>query len=475
MHESKRLLSACSFTPLAACLVAAIAPATPAVAATTWTVNDCGDASAGSGTAGSLRYAAANAVSGDTLDIVCSTISLTTGAVTFAQQDITVNGPAPANAVIQATSPPANGNIFDHTGSGYLKLNYITARYGLKQSASGDALGGCIYSKGNVYLDHVTVYKCTAHTTYATGYATGGGVFATGSLSIANSLLSHNTVSSDSFQSVGGGAFAGGNLAVSKSTIEGNAAIGTQGYGGGLYDTGNFSAITISDSTVSGNSSSFDVGGVSIYNPTIGTTSTVSILNSTITGNSAGARMGGVYVIAGTLNLISSTITNNSAVQETDPRFPSVLRAPGVALFADHGSMVVNLQSTLIANNTYGPSAIEDDVNTAIRNGSPFSVTFDAGSANNLVRSSLRTTLPAGTITGVCPRLGALRDNGGGTRTVALLSGSRGIDEGNNATSLADDQRGAPYLRVSGGAADIGAYEVQQNEIIFDANFEGCP
>jgi len=23
--------------------------------------------------------------------------------------------------------------------------------------------------------------------------------------------------------------------------------------------------------------------------------------------------------------------------------------------------------------------------------------------------------------------------------------------------------------------ADIGAYEVQQNEIVFNANFEGCP
>jgi hypothetical protein len=46
---------------------------------------------------------------------------------------------------------------------------------------------------------------------------------------------------------------------------------------------------------------------------------------------------------------------------------------------------------------------------------------------------------------------------------------------GNNSDSLSFDQRGLGYSRSSGAEADIGAYEVQQYEIVFNANFEGCP
>ena len=30
------------------------------------------------------------------------------------------------------------------------------------------------------------------------------------------------------------------------------------------------------------------------------------------------------------------------------------------------------------------------------------------------------------------------------------------------------------YPRVSNGSADIGAYEVEQNDIVFNASFESC-
>ena len=70
---------------LAACVATALclgAPAAAMAVPTTWTVNTCSEANTGSGTTGSLRYAAANAISGDTIDLTntgCSTISLTTG------------------------------------------------------------------------------------------------------------------------------------------------------------------------------------------------------------------------------------------------------------------------------------------------------------------------------------------------------------------------------------------------------------
>jgi hypothetical protein len=65
-----------------------------------------------------------------------------------------------------------------------------------------------------------------------------------------------------------------------------------------------------------------------------------------------------------------------------------------------------------------------------------------------------------------------LRDNGGLTKTHAMLSGSPGIDGGNNAADLAFDQRLSPYDRDN-SFPDIGAYEIQ-GEIIFDAGFDGC-
>jgi hypothetical protein len=56
----------------------------------------------------------------------------------------------------------------------------------------------------------------------------------------------------------------------------------------------------------------------------------------------------------------------------------------------------------------------------------------------------------------VNPRLGALQDNGGPTETMSLLTGSPGIDTGDDALT-GTDQRGLP--RLSGAHVDMGACE----------------
>jgi hypothetical protein len=66
--------------------------------------------------------------------------------------------------------------------------------------------------------------------------------------------------------------------------------------------------------------------------------------------------------------------------------------------------------------------------------------------------------------------LGPLRDNGGSTRTVALLPGSAAIDAGDDATCAAPtvnnrDQRG--FFRTAGPHCDIGAYEAGGVEPIY--------
>jgi Synergist-CTERM protein sorting domain-containing protein len=55
------------------------------------------------------------------------------------------------------------------------------------------------------------------------------------------------------------------------------------------------------------------------------------------------------------------------------------------------------------------------------------------------------------------PLLGALADNGGPTRTHALLAGSAAVNAGTSTGAPATDQRGA--ARPQGAGVDIGAFE----------------
>jgi hypothetical protein len=70
-----------------------------------------------------------------------------------------------------------------------------------------------------------------------------------------------------------------------------------------------------------------------------------------------------------------------------------------------------------------------------------------------------------GTIRSSTPGLLALADNGGPTMTMALDPTSIAIDAGPDPvatfTGNGFDQRGTPYVRVSGSAVDIGAFELQ--------------
>jgi hypothetical protein len=62
------------------------------------------------------------------------------------------------------------------------------------------------------------------------------------------------------------------------------------------------------------------------------------------------------------------------------------------------------------------------------------------------------------------PQLNSLANNGGPTMTRAPLAGSPAINAGDPSIMFnpaEHDQRGAPFVRVSGGRIDIGAFEVQ--------------
>ena len=121
------------------------------------------------------------------------------------------------------------------------------------------------------------------------------------------------------------------------------------------------------------------------------------------------------------------------------------------------------LDSTVIVNNAVdGPGGHAADL-AATPN-----VDLTVIGAGNLVGTAdPNVTLPADTLHDD-PLLLPLADNGGPTWTIALAPGSPALDAGANPLDLATDQRGDGYVRVSGAAADIGAYEMQ---LVADAIF----
>lgn len=460
--------------PLAACVAAALALASPfAMAATTWTVNTCNQDNIGSGTTGSLRYAAVHASSGDTIDLTglsCSTISLTTGAIVFAQQNITLNGPGMTKLTVTGKykGTTERYRIFTHIGTGTFAVNNMSVSNGYSYAATGNAKGGCIYSAGTASLSHVGVYFCNAYTK-ASGRAQGGGIYGKMAVDLEYSLVELNTAAgAGTLSGYGGGAYSHNSLLAKYSTVSGNTAR----FGGGVLVYGSGAIIA---STISGNTAKSNGGGIDAYNFS-GASNSLTLENSTVSGNSAGYYTGGIAVNAGKVYLENSTIVANTARRGSHRSLTGTYyHAPGVAISDAYRPVAVILQSSLIANNTYGNT--EYDLSVPHR--STTTVTFSG--ANNLVRATF-AKLPNDTIKISCPLLGPLRFNGGPTQTQALLSHSPGIDQGNNLLGSHEDQRGKlsdtipyPYPRISGSATDIGAYEVQQNDVIFNNGFDGCP
>jgi hypothetical protein len=228
-------------------------------------------------------------------------------------------------------------------------------------------------------------------------------------------------------------------------------------------------------STISGNSASRG-GGIYERNNLSNDHSFV-LSNSTVSGNTAFDIVGGVWTNAGTIEVKNSTVAFNTAGNAGTTMHYS----PGFSI-ADIGAnlgngtfKLVTLQSSLFSNNTYGsPGATADDYGVAHFASAGNGNTTPTSGGNNLVFATT-AFVPVGTLRGVCPGLDPLRDNGGPTWTHALAWGSPAIDQGNNTVPYTFDQRGTPFARVSGTAPDIGAYEVQQGDVVFSDGFDGLP
>jgi len=271
--------------------------------------------------------------------------------------------------------------------------------------------------------------------------AEGAGIYNAGNLTLTNSTVQNNALGKfgheHCFPCAGGGISNRGELHVRWSVISGNSANGglsgnnsptkpvqiTLDNGGGIHNwaSGN---LTIEFSTISGNTASYDGGGISING------GAVLISTSTISGNSAGG-IGGVDGNSQT-TITNSTIAFNS----------SGIRGP------------MTILHSIVANSTAGPNCAGNPASTDYN--------LDDGATCGFNQPHDRSNAD--------PKLAALAENPMGpiaqnageryTATHALLPGSAAIDAGGqrDGSGCGDrDQRG--FTRPQGPACDIGAYE----------------
>lgn len=370
------------------------------------------------------------------IDGVC-TITLTSGELTVGimttSGELTIANPTgPNNLFISGNNV---SRVFNLNSDANLTLMGMTVTNGNSSSAGG----GISNNGATLTLMNIMVSGNRSS-------SSGGGIS-----NIASTTILINSVVSNNRANGGGGIYnnSGSIVMLTNSTVSGNLD------GGGISNFGG-STISLKNSTVHLNNAFINGGG--IYN----NSGTTTIINSTISGNSAGSFGGGIYNISGLINLTGVTITNNRSNGAT-------LCSNCTGGVRNESSGTINLNNTIIAGNTVANTSNPPD----------FSGTIPSTSSYNLIGNNQGMTgitdgtngnqvgTPANPID---PRLQPIADNGGTTKTHALMFDSPAIDMGNS-FGLTTDQRDltrpvdlddAAHPNASGGdGADIGAFEAQ--------------
>jgi uncharacterized repeat protein (TIGR01451 family)/CSLREA domain-containing protein len=383
---------------------------------------------------------------------------------------LTINGAGLENTILDGNG---SDRVFDIQPGAHVTISGVTIRNG----DAGAGLGGGIKVLGALTLSNSSVESNL-----------GGGIGNVGgSLTLSNVKVTNNTgdygirnQNQAAFSFAGGlvSGNQGGGIynATSSATLSALSIVNNIG-GGGVYNTGaSLTHLTISQGTVMTNTAT---SGGGIFNEGVG--AIIDIHDTRISGNQAGAAGGGVFN-NGIMTINSSLIDHNQARSGgAIEHFGGTLHLTNDTLSGntagDNGGGLYNLGNatltnvTLSSNTASGPDTggniFNDEAQLAIGNtivaysevdGNCFnSAGFIHSLGHNLDSANTCGFSAVGDRVNTDPLLGPLQDNGGDTPTHALLTGSPAIDQGDNASCPATDQRGIP--RPQGIACDIGAYE----------------
>jgi CSLREA domain-containing protein len=357
---------------------------------------------------------------------------------------LSITGPS-ARILIRRRSTDPDFRIFRIGTAGTVTLSNLIIRGG-KSSAPTPGFGGGIYNSGTLRLINSVVAGNSA--------GNGGGIFNVE----ARLTLTDSRVASNSGDGSGGGIHNAGTtaaLTLNRSTVSGNF-VGV--HGGGIFNDGG--TVRLTRSTVSGNLAQVRGGG--IWNQGGGTTLTAS----TVSRNSAAFEGGGIDNLDGRLTLTNSTVSSNSTLECCDGGGianggRATLRNTTVARNSapDDGGGIrtsgpLTLINSLVALNTAdaGPDVLKPAGVTVTARFSLLGIGNGSGVSNGVNGNQVGSQRAP-----LDPKLGPLGDNGGPTRTHALLWQSPAIDAASTPNCPTTDQRGV--LRPQGVACDIGSYE----------------
>ncbi len=257
----------------------------------------------------------------------------------------------------------------------------------------------------------------------------GGGLYANGSQEGSSSPTLTDVTFSGNYAAVGGG------ISNDGSGIEGES------FGGS-------SSPALTNVTFSGNHAVVN-GGAMCNNGQYGGTSSPTLVNVTFVGNSAESAGGAIYD-AGDTGTSSPSLTNVTFNGNTAMNWGGAIYNVGY-----DGASTPTITNTILwgdespggapeISNYWATPTISYSIVQGSMAGGAWDTNLGTDGGGNLDET---------------PRLAMLADNGGPTKTVALLVGSWAIDNADAGSCPSTDQRGV--ARPQGPTCDIGAYEAE--------------
>jgi CSLREA domain-containing protein len=329
-----------------------------------------------------------------------------------------INAPG-ANKLVVQRNASAQFRIFNVITTGTVNFSGLTITNG---NLSNDNGGGI----QNANSSTVNVTNCTISSN-STTTTIGGGGGGGGGGGIANSN--------------------NGTVNVTNCMLSGNSALNA-GSGGGIFNSSS-GTVNVTKSTVSNNNSELNFGGG------IASYGTLNVASSTLSGNQANFGGGIFNLTGGRANVTNSTLSGNSANNQ------------GGGILNGETNSVTTVKNSIVALNAAGFSG--PDVGGHF-NSSGFNLIGKTDGSAGFTAATDQTGTAAAPLD---PKLdpNGLKDNGGPTDTIALLTGSPAIDKGTSSGLtgiLTTDQRGVGYARTinksvpnatGGDGTDIGAFE----------------
>ena len=337
------------------------------------------------------------------------------------------------NGDLTVASSTFTENSSDSLGGGIYIMQGLLTVGDTVFTDNSSGTGGAIYHQISSSFPPVLTELSITGSTFQgnTANSSGGAVFYWSALTFYsayhNAFIENCLFTENSANSSYGGALhtAGENVLVSGSTFVKNTA-GNRG--GGIYDYSH--NLTVQNSL-------FEKNSTNRYGGALFVEQTLILINSTLSGNTSLEIGGGIAFGNSDSNfeILNSTLTGNAAVRT------------GGGIYASLASVSGTVTNSIIAGNS-APSISQ--------------VSYSFPRVNSIVQDSIEGLLDP-----------VLRDNGGLTKTHALLPGSAAIDGGDdtalenvnlsiiNRRETTDDQRGTGFERFVGEAIDIGAFEIQ--------------